>query len=285
MATKKSGTTAEEKQVVTKEEAALPIAIEELEALSGQGFEGADLDSYAVPFLRILQKNSPQTDEMESSYIENSKPGMFFNTITGELYDKEIDIIPVYYSRSFIEWKPNRGGFVKDHGPDPKILDRVVEIDDKNNSVLDNGNIVQDTRNHYLLLADQPELGPIIMSLSSSGIKHSKKWMSMMSRLMIPNSKKQAPMYAGVWTIGTSLNKNDDGSWYQIGEKSSTNVHFSSWVNKNQLDAAQAAREMLMSGDAKADWDSTVDNGSSGGGNNYSSPSGGGDSSDGEIPF
>ena len=257
MASKKP---AEKKDIATTGGAALPVAVEELEAMSGYGFEDADRDAYAIPFIRLLQTNSPQCNPDEAAYIDGARAGMFFNTVTGQLYGKEINVIPVHYGRDFVEWQPNRGGFVAAHGPDPSILDRVVEIDDKNNSILQNGNIIQDTRNHFVLLADAPEAGPIIVSLNSTGIRHSKKWMSLLGNLILPNSTKKAPMFAGVWKISSIQNENDEGKWYQIGNKSATCVEFIGWVSKPQLEAAKAARELIISGTAKADWESNVDN-------------------------
>lgn len=249
----------DEKAVVKKEEAALPISMEEMEAFSGMGFEGADKDSFAIPFLRILQPTSPQIDEEGPAYVDGAKAGMFLNTVTDQLLGKAITIIPIHYTRDFVEWQPNRGGFVKSHGNDPAVLQRIVSIDDNNNSILDNGNTIQDTRNHFVLIAEMPELGPIILSLTSTGIRHSKKWMSLMTALRIPNSSKAAPMFAGVWTIETVRNSNDDGTWYQLGDKNVTGINFDKWVTKEQLDFALAARELVTSGEAQADYDSTIE--------------------------
>ena len=251
-----SETTPETKEVVKKDD--MPIAVAELESLSGQGFEGACKDSFAIPFLRILQTNSPQCNPDEPSYISASRAGMLYNTVTNLLYGKEVVVIPVHYGREFIEWLPNRGGFVQSHGPDPAICKRVVQVDDKNNSILDNGNILQDVRNHYILVADALSDGPLIMSLSSTGIKHSKKWMTLMGNLLIPNSSKRAPMFAARWKIQTVQNENAEGKWYQFGNKSSTAIAFDGWVTKEQLSAAISARELITSGQVDADWDSTV---------------------------
>lgn len=279
----KSETTTEKKSVVKKEEAGLPISAEELATMSGQGFEDADKDAYAIPFLRILQTNSPQCNEDEEAYIKGSKPGMIFNTITGELYGKSVRIIAIHYGRSFIEWAPNRGGFIKDHGKDPIILERVSFIDDKNNSVLDNGNIIQDTRNHFILLADHLEQGPIIMSMSSTAIKHSRKFMTLMSNLRLPNGAGRAPMFAGVWNASTIMNENDQGKWYGFGDKSKTCIEFEGWVSKDQLNAALSARDLITSGEAKADWDSTVDDSNARDVNSTDGQYNGGDDAD--VPF
>lgn len=249
---------AKSKSVVKKEE--MPVALmNEMDNAQGAGFETADMSAYAVPFLRILQTNSPQINEDEDCYIKGAKGGMFFNTIANEVYGKEVKVIPLTYQRDFVEWKPNRGGFVRTHGSNPKILDRIVEVDDKNNNILDNGNVLQDSRNHYVLLADNLSAGPIILSMVSTGVKHSRKWMTAMRMLKTPNGK-EAPMFSSVYTLKTTMNENDEGKWYQIGDKNVTLIDRENWVNQEQWEAAKAAAELINSGKTEADYASTVDN-------------------------
>jgi len=248
------------KEVAKTAEAALPISAEELAAMSGQGFENADSSAYAIPFLRVLQTNSPQCNPDEASYIEGARGGYFFNTVTGKLYGKEVLVIPITYKRDFVEWLPNRGGYVKSHGSDPSIMERVVEVDDKNNSILDNGNIIQDSRNHFILIADDLTAGPIIFSLSSTGIRHSKKWMSLLSNLRTPiDPKKQPPMFLSMWRIATTINENEDGKWYQIGDRSTTLINFEGWVDEEMLEAGRASFKLINSGNTSVDYASTVD--------------------------
>ena len=225
----------------------------------GDGFENTDRDAYAIPFVRILQTNSPQVNEDEDSYIRGAKAGMFFNTVTEALYGKSLLVVPVHYSRSFIEWRPNRGGFVRDHGPDPKIRERIIQSEDDDRfDYLDNGNIIQDTRNHFLLVLN--EKGPsdaCILALSSTGIKHSRKWMSMMRGLLMPN-QKPAPMFSSIYRMHTVLNKNDDGSWYQIGEKQ-TAVTREDWISQDLLEEVKSFRNIITSGMFTADYSSLDD--------------------------
>lgn len=254
-------TTAETKEVAKKETSDLPSYLVEFDPLqfNGDGFEDTDSDSFALPFLTILQSNSPQCIRGKATFIDGAQPGMFFNTITEEFYDKSIDVIPVHYYREFIEWLPERGGIVKSHGPDEIILERVVRIDDQKNQILDNGHIIQDHRNHYLLLADDLEQGPMILSLTSTGVKHSKKWLTRMRSLKNPKTGGKVPMYAAKWTIELVLNEDGEKAWYQLGFKSKTCIEFNSWLNKKEWQHALAAREIIKSGEAKADWDSTID--------------------------
>ena len=239
----------------TKAEVAL---FDEMEGMGDAGFERADADAYAIPFLRILQTNSPQVNEDEESYIKGAKAGMFFNTVTRQVYGKRLKIVPVIYQRDFVEWKPDRGGFVMSHGSDPAVKGRIVERDEKNRDIIDNGNILQDTRNHYVLLADLLKDGPIIFSLSSTGMRHSRAWMLNMRQLKTPGGK-EAPMFSTVYEMTTVLNENDDGKWYQVGDRHMTAIVNMGWVNKAQFDAAKAAKDLIASGQTRADYESTVD--------------------------
>ena len=75
-------------EVAKKENGAkVPISMADVEKYAGAGFEEATSDSYAIPFLQILQKMSDQTDPENASYINGAKAGMFANLTTGKLVD------------------------------------------------------------------------------------------------------------------------------------------------------------------------------------------------------
>ena len=85
------------KAVTKKAQASVPSTqVMDFEADSGAGFEGADSQSFAIPYLIILQSNSPQVDEDDGKYIKGAKVGMFLNTVTGEIFDgKEgVNLVP-----------------------------------------------------------------------------------------------------------------------------------------------------------------------------------------------
>jgi len=241
-----------------KDEIAL---LEQMNGYGQTGFEDTSSDSFAIPFIRILQANSPQLLEDDDSYIEKAKPGMFFNTLTGDLYGKTLSVINIHFTRDFIEWRPNRGGFVMSHGDDESIRRRVVEVEDNGNQVLDNGNILQESRNHFLLLPDHMEDGPMIFALTSTGIRHSKRWMSMMRRIKNPQGKVNNPIFMGVWEITTALNENEEGKWYQIGTRSAGKYEFDRIINAEEFEVVKMARDLILSGRAKVDYESGMEGG------------------------
>ncbi len=120
---------------------------------AGAGFEEATSTSFAIPFLQILQSGSPQCKKSDGAYIKGAEEGMFFNTVTQELYDGEegIVVVPCHFTNRLVEWKPREsgGGFVAEHqiGETP-----ATTKDDKGRDLLPNGNTLVDTRNHYVLI-------------------------------------------------------------------------------------------------------------------------------------
>ena len=70
------------KDVVKKEQAGLPAEFAGLEDYAGQGLDDLDNSDRSVPFIKVLEKNSPEIET-----VTGAKPGMFINTATQQLYD------------------------------------------------------------------------------------------------------------------------------------------------------------------------------------------------------
>ena len=187
----------------------------------GSGFEDADRDSYAIPMINILQKLSPQVDEAEGAHIPGAKPGMMFNNVTNELYSNEegLLVVPCAYKRSFIEWKPREtgGGFVGEHSvAEAAVMLESCTRNDKNQDVLPNGNILADTRTHYVLrVLKDGSFEPAVIAMSSTQLKKSRKWMSRMKNLKMHRADGSAftpAMHAHMWKFTTVPESNDKGS-------------------------------------------------------------------------
>ena len=70
------------------------------------GLEEADNQDFTVPRLSICQSNSPQRKRQDPKYIQDLLEGQLFNTLSGEIYDDEIDLIPLYMIKTRIKFKP-----------------------------------------------------------------------------------------------------------------------------------------------------------------------------------
>lgn len=186
----------------------------------GSGFENTDDQSFAIPFLQILQSGSPQCKRSDGAYIKGAEEGMLFNTVTGELFDGEegLRVIPCYYKRSFIEWadRDSGGGFKGEHQPSDPIVSTTVRGD--KGDVLPNGNLLVDTRTHYVLVI-KPDgtFQPAVITMSSTQVKKSRQWMSKMDGIKFKNSAGQLytpPMFSHSYLVQTAAESNDQGSWF-----------------------------------------------------------------------
>ena len=97
--------TSNEKQVAKRQEAGLPSDAL-FEADAKKGFENVDQESVALPILKLLQNGSAEAQRKHANYVEGADPGMFFNTVTRQLYDGEkgIHVIPCHYRLEYQEW-------------------------------------------------------------------------------------------------------------------------------------------------------------------------------------
>lgn len=245
------------KAVAVKDEPQMPALANQFEEHANEGFEEADRDAYAIPFLAILQSNSPQCKKSEGEHIEGAQEGMFFNTVSAELFDpEEVEcyVIPCHYSRSFVEWTPREsgGGFVAQYNvEDGQELLATATRDDTNKDVLPNGNYLVDTRSHYcLFVTKNGEAQPVVLSFSSTQMKKSRKWMTVMSNIRMKRadgSTFNPPMFSHMYRIETVPESNDKGSW--MGWK----IEQAGIIDNAELfEAAKQFRDAVVSGAAKA---------------------------------
>ena len=79
---------------------------------AGKGFENTSQSDFAIPFLSVLQTNSPECEKAGDRYIDGAEAGMLFNTVSKELIDGEagLVLVPCDTSHSFVEWVPRDSG-------------------------------------------------------------------------------------------------------------------------------------------------------------------------------
>ena len=91
------------------------------------GFENVDSSDLSIPFLTVMQSNSPEI-KPESKGGFGLEIGQLFNTVTQEVFDGEtgIGLIPATTKHEWVEWAPrdSGGGFVARYDcDDPLILE------------------------------------------------------------------------------------------------------------------------------------------------------------------
>lgn len=245
------------------------MATTQFEDDAGSGFEDTTPDDFAIPFLIVLQKLSPVCDEDSPKYTKGARQGQVMNSVTEKRWEAKleendsVEVVPCAYVRQFIAWgkREDGGGFkgVFDVTEGEKLLLTCVR-DDKNRDITPDGIQLVDTRQWYVLMYDPEteEWDPIILALSSTQVKNSKKWMTQMKNLKLEgaNGKFTPPMFSHIYPLSTIQESNDQGSWRGVSIGQPT------LLNGKQTDVYQKAKEfrdMVIGGDVKAAYESTED--------------------------
>lgn len=286
MATKKAAEVA-----TVKESAQLPagLSMEDILRDSGAGVDNLGADDVAVPYLYVLQTNSPQVNPDADAYIEGATAGMFFNNVSNEVYDgrKEgLKIIPCAYERKYVEWVPrdNGGGYVADHSIDSGILNETTP-NEKGVPILGNGNLVVETAYHYVyfLNPNDGQWDQIIIPMKSTFLKKSRRWNKTLMATLIPGTSNRAPRWLYPYQLKTVKETKNDNTWSNLDI-----TRLDEYVTADQYRAAKAFAELFDSGAIVKARESDVGNVASGegsgGGNGGRARSDSKDDGD-EMPF
>lgn len=229
---------------------------------AGQGLEKASAQDFALPFFYLLQKMSPQVDRHSEKFIEGAEDGQFLNTVTGELYS-QLRVIPVDFEKVYIEWVPRDqgGGF-------------VAQYRNKNEAEMNKREDTQivDTANHFVLVQNnEGEWQPGIVSMTSTKLKASRKWLSQISMVQItgPNGRKViAPSFSRMYDVmPEGPVTNEKGTFFVVkvvpvegedGWVSDPEVYDQAKSFRTQLQAGAVGADYTKSGDT-VDADATVE--------------------------
>jgi hypothetical protein len=237
----------------------------EAQKYAGAGTSQAAEDNL-VPFVSVLQGNSPQCKPRHEKYVEGAKEGMFYLTDTKEAVEKLI-FIPVDLQKFVNEWIPREegGGFVKAHAamPADAVQDpekaRLYWTADKKHQLID-------TRYHYGLILNEEtgDVRPAVITMKGTMHSVSRGWMVQMNQRKI--SGVIAPSWFTAYELTTVGRTNTQGDWSVIQTKPL------GWVPPAIRDAGKSFYEALKSGEK------TVDH-SAAGGDDEPGAAAGGDSS------
>lgn len=209
---------------------------------AGEGFENMDSDCYAVPMITMIQKMSPQVDEDKESYIPEAKPGMFFNSVTGELYES-LEVICCSFYRAFTEWtrREEGGGFRGQHESSSERVQTATRTE--NELVTTDDTILFDTRYHYCLILKDGLPEPVLIPFKSTQVKKSKKWLSIMSNLVADNNGSifKVPMFGAIYTLTSIGEQKDENTWKGF------EIKMKNIIGEDQIDLYNAAKDFKES--------------------------------------
>lgn len=176
-----------------------------------------------VPFIYILQANSPQLMKGHEKYVPGAQASnIWLRNDPDPLIDGEegMDFQCCHFSISWVEWLPERAGLAGRH--DEKPSDAYEEDEEGEDGTTKkvwkrpNGNYLAETRYHVGFVhrpGKPPE--PYTMPLTSTGHTVSKGWTTAQNRL----EGGRAQWYEVIWTMQVSLKRKGPHAWYQYDYK------------------------------------------------------------------
>lgn len=182
------------------------------------------MEDNVVPLVYLLQANSKAALKGHDKYVPGAEGGSIWLR-NAELSESLVDgeegllFLPAYFAKCWIEWQPDRGGFVARH-PDKPASARLVDKEGDDGRVrkvweMPSGNVVNESREFSGFVKKGDSLLPYTIPLSGSGHMVGRNWMTAIGNQKTP-SGKDAPLWAYYWRLRTKLRTVGENSWYQF---------------------------------------------------------------------
>jgi hypothetical protein len=205
-------------QVAVRQE----LAVVDIPEGEGTGLEGIDASDQIVPRLQIAAGTSKQVIEGSDVYIEGLRQGEIFNTVTGEIYGKEVFVVPLWYSRNRIlfnkEWKQEcksnnaiDGGVLSPEGCDK------CEYSQWGTGKDGKGFACTEFRNFAVAILQGGAVSLASISFKSSGTPVAKKWISLIETRKVKTTTgkvTQLPMYMGLYKYSRATQQGKETIYY-----------------------------------------------------------------------
>jgi hypothetical protein len=204
------------KKAVAEKKDALPV-IAGLDEFMGQGAEEVQSTDLAIPFLRLVQSNSPIVKKANPEYNPEASEGDILNTATGQLWsgDEGIVVLPVFYKREKLEFvlQSDGGGFVAAH---PGTAEFRTERNENNRDVIvagepGEGHEILDTAQFFVVaVPDDGDPFVAMIGMSRTQMKYAKRWLT---GIVQQYNGAQPPMWMFKWRLTARYDHKDDNSW------------------------------------------------------------------------
>lgn len=187
------------------------------------GFEEVDSDCTTIPFLKMAQSGTDEAKKGSPVYIPGLEPGMFFCPTSRKVYGDRIELVIVRFYRQYVVYESREPDSKFMGTMSPEQFKSVIEptaIRERSFHLDSEGHRYVDTRNFVVFVHGHYNDGLMLLSLSSTGIAPSKKWITQAQNVRDEASGRVAPIWANVWELRTGYMDNPQGSYYQISHVS-----------------------------------------------------------------
>lgn len=145
---------------------------------TGRGMEDVTAADVIIPRIELVQALSPARDKKDPLYIEGADEGMMYNSVTRQLYGKDVLVVPVVYRKQYLVWKDRKlgGGTNGFRGAFATEIDAKRHIAELGEVGLD----TVETAQHFCLAITPGSIEEVVVSMSKTKLKVSRRWNSLM---------------------------------------------------------------------------------------------------------
>ena len=184
---------------------------------AGIGVVNLKTEDLAIPFLKVLQKMSPELDDLDV------RAGDIFNSVTKEGVSGKagVRVINCAYRLEYIEWEPRgtgSGAPYNIYAAGEQMPETQRGEDNKDYIVDGNGRYIERTAQHYVLVIDEDGMTQqALLSMKATQFKKSKQWNSALKSLKMKDGKGTLftpARFAHIWLLKSTPEENKNGSWH-----------------------------------------------------------------------
>lgn len=187
---------------------------------AGAGLENVTQSDMGIPFIDIIQSMSPHRKKGSAKYIDGAEEGDIFISSPGQIVGNSVDPLyftVAYFRSAWVEWKANRGGFVKAHDTAGILAQTTRGGKNMREDVLPNGNTIQETKYFCGYAEIDGKIRPGIIAMKSTQLKKSKLWLSLLttqSGKRPDGTEYTLPAFASRFALTTAVEKFNEGEAY-----------------------------------------------------------------------
>lgn len=232
-----------------------PDYLNEYATARPEGFEEVNSGDFKVPRLAVAQKGNPQVEEGNEAYIHGLKPGDFFNTTTGEVFGKTVQIVPLLKYENRIRFRDmDEGGGIlcrsddMVHGVGDNPVDGVcakcpyAQFGSAKNGK-GKGKACNEFKNFPALVVVNGKINandPVVWSAKSSHIDAAKQVLGLARNRRLADGKTIPAMWMDIFSLTTALKPwTDKISSYII------NADNAGWVSVADTPQAKSAFDFM----------------------------------------
>lgn len=248
------------------------------------GFENHTSEDTSIPFIYLLQSNSPVVAEGK---VPGAAAGNWYNSVTGDLYKNPDGIwfVAAATRHEFLRYTPRDkgGGFKGRYAIDSEEVAKAKSCSKKFGEYFfdgdPDGDELSETFTVFGAVVDaERAIGMAVIPFKGTGIKCYKNCMTQIRAhtVNINGQKKVPPMYSHLLKFTTEFKKNNEGTFWVPKYEPALGTVGNSMIapTDERFIMAKAVKQLLDMGTAKVD---------------YSQAQGGGreegESSNGKAPF